>query len=282
MCRFVIYQGPKLAVADLVTRPTHSIIRQSYKSRERSEPLNGDGFGVAWYVPELDNRPAIFRDITPAWNNKNLLHMARVTQSETILAHVRAATHGSVIQTNCHPFTSGRYAWMHNGNVTNFRQRRRTLLSELRDPAFASILGTTDSEHMFAIFLDQLDTQAVAPAKAMGEAMLAVLRKITELTRGLDQPSTLNLVVTNGVESVATRYTTGAPDTANTLYLQRSSRYHCEGSVCTFVDPGTERASVMLASEPLSQHDQWEPIPPNTLVTVAADHRVTLAPININ
>ncbi|MGB1013565.1 MAG: class II glutamine amidotransferase [Nannocystaceae bacterium] len=282
MCRFVIYHGPKLAVADLVTRPAHSIIRQSYKSRERKEPLNGDGFGVAWYAPDVDNRPAVFRDITPAWNNKNLRHVARVTQSETILAHVRAATHGHVIQTNCHPFSSGRHAWMHNGSVASFREHRRAILRGLSDSAFAAIRGTTDSEHLMALFLDQLDTDAPDQAAAMGQAMLAVLQAVTDLDRRDDQASTLNLVVTNGVESVASRYTTGVPETANTLYLQRSSRYHCEGDVCTFVDPGTERASVMLASEPLSQHDQWEPIPPNTLVTIAADHRVTLAPIHIH
>ncbi len=282
MCRFVIYQGPELPVADLVTRPAHSIIHQSYKSRERSEPLNGDGFGVAWYVPDLDHKPAVFRDITPAWNNKNLLHLARVTKSQTILAHVRAATHGIVIQTNCHPFYAGRYAFMHNGNVENFTRVRRQMLHELSDESFTAIRGSTDSEHMFGLFLDYLRPHAgEPPLQAMTTAILAVLRRVTELTRDNAEPSTLNLVVTDGDVSVATRFTTGAPQTANTLYLQRSRRYYFDGNQCTFIEPGAEGCSVMLASEPLTQHDLWEPIAPNSLVTVDAERNVEIEPVRL-
>ena len=46
MCRFVMYLGPEITMSSLVTEPSHSLIHQSMKSRERPEPLNGDGFGV--------------------------------------------------------------------------------------------------------------------------------------------------------------------------------------------------------------------------------------------
>ena len=49
--------------------------------------------------------PAVFRSITPAWNNRNLQNLARVVASDCILAHVRAATQSSgVNEANCHPF----------------------------------------------------------------------------------------------------------------------------------------------------------------------------------
>ena len=91
MCRFVLYLGQEIGVDSLVTEPKNSIIHQSYHSHEREEPLNGDGFGVAWYVPGHDE-PALFRNVTPAWNDINLLHLARVTRTRCVLAHVRAAT----------------------------------------------------------------------------------------------------------------------------------------------------------------------------------------------
>ena len=90
MCRLIAYAGHSLCVAELVTRPVHSLVNQSYHSTERSEPLNGDGFGVAWYHPELSERPALFREVTPAWNNENLRELARVLYSPCILAHIRA------------------------------------------------------------------------------------------------------------------------------------------------------------------------------------------------
>ncbi len=53
MCRFVMYMGPPLTLASLITEPVNSLINQSIHSREQAEPLNGDGFGVAWYAPRL-------------------------------------------------------------------------------------------------------------------------------------------------------------------------------------------------------------------------------------
>lgn len=116
MCRFLIYHGPPLRISQLVREPNHSLIRQSFRSAERVEPLNGDGFGIAWYVPDVSPEPALFRSITPAWSNQNLLHLARVTVSPCVLGHVRAASPGlAVTETNAHPFVFGRYAFMHNG-----------------------------------------------------------------------------------------------------------------------------------------------------------------------
>src|ERR1044071_4844098 len=103
MCRFVLYHGTPITLASLVTEPGHSIIKQSIHASETEEPLNGDGFGVAWYVPELSQQPGVFRSVSPAWSNQNLLDLARVTRSRCVLAHVRAATSGlPVSETNCH------------------------------------------------------------------------------------------------------------------------------------------------------------------------------------
>ena len=109
MCRFALYLGSPIRVSSLITEPINSIIHQSYYSREREEPLNGDGFGFAWYVPEITNEPALFRDVSPAWSNANLRHLARVTRTPCLFAHVRAASPGfPVSHLNCHPFSGDR------------------------------------------------------------------------------------------------------------------------------------------------------------------------------
>ena len=48
MCRFLAYRGSDMFMSDLITQSEQSLIRQSYKARERAEQLNGDGFGVGW------------------------------------------------------------------------------------------------------------------------------------------------------------------------------------------------------------------------------------------
>lgn len=58
----VIYRGRKpIKMSDLLIRPTHSIIRQSFASKERAnkDPLNGDGFGIGWYDDEAANKGEI-------------------------------------------------------------------------------------------------------------------------------------------------------------------------------------------------------------------------------
>lgn len=134
MCRFIVYRGDDLSMADLLTRSDHSLIMQSYRAREREEPLNGDGFGVGWYDYEIDPTPCVFTSVTPAWNNRNLQRLADKIRSTCFFAHVRAATAGfSVNELNCHPFQFGKFLWMHNGRIGEFSKIRRRLRESLRD-----------------------------------------------------------------------------------------------------------------------------------------------------
>jgi hypothetical protein len=71
------YIGPPITVADVVVRPSRSIIKQSYDARERRNDsslpfhlgygnLNGDGFGIGWFPPEptsakADHTPCVSR-----------------------------------------------------------------------------------------------------------------------------------------------------------------------------------------------------------------------------
>ena len=81
MCRFLVYKGRDMFMSDLLIRAEQSLIQQSFKSREREEPLNGDGFGVGWYAPEIDPTPCVFTSIQPAWSNRNLYRIAEKVKS---------------------------------------------------------------------------------------------------------------------------------------------------------------------------------------------------------
>ena len=85
------------------------------------------------------------------------------------MAHVRAATPGSEVNlANCHPFEYGSYLLMHNGRIGGFPAVRRRLLESLTDEAFDVVRGSTDTEHLFAVFVDEIDPQRmpVDPAEA--------------------------------------------------------------------------------------------------------------------
>jgi predicted glutamine amidotransferase len=289
MCRFVLYSGPTITLDLLTTQPTHSIIHQSHKARLREEPLNGDGFGVAWYVPEISPLPAHFRSIQPAWNNVNLKHVARVSQSGMILAHVRAATQGlGVSESNCHPFVAGPFSFMHNGAVACFLTLKRSLRESLSDESYMSIHGTTDSEHLFARFQDHHksledghksleDENAMA---TMAAALEATILDVVKMTAGATSRSTLNLAVSDGHRAVVSRYATGSREPPS-LYLCHGSRYVCEDGECRMQRGVANESTVMVASEPLTDDEAWQVVPPNHLVLVDRDRSVSTRPITV-
>ncbi len=276
MCRFVYYQGEPILLSQLVTEPVHSLIHQSYHSEEREEPLNGDGFGLAWYVPE-DDRPALFKSVSPAWNNMNLREIARVTRSERMLAHIRAATQGfGVSETNCHPFRAGRFAFMHNGDVGGFKRTRRAWLAGLSDEAFGVIHGSTDSEHLFALFVDEVARIDHEAPDRLQRAWIRTLERVLSLVDpgGRDDHIYLNAVLTDGRNTLVCRYTTDRPEQADTLYLQLGRRYVCEDGASRMVvcEPG--RTSVVVSSEPVTSDPGWEAIPVGSWLMIDAHRNI--------
>lgn len=280
MCRFVLYQGPPLTLASLVIDPANSIINQSLRARESDDAINGDGFGVAWYVPELSEEAGVFKSFTPAWSNLNLIHLARVTRSRCVMAHVRAATPGlTVSELDCHPFTRGRFSFMHNGDVGGFSHIRRAIQQRLSDRAFASIQGSTDSVHLFALFLDHMWHSHIAdPLEAMAASLMRAVHDVQALQEAhhLREFNYLNIAVSDGTQSVALRYTTDDPRHASSLYVHTGRKYVCDGNICRMVDPEKGQGAVLISSEPLSDDPGWDTVPVNHLVKVSKEQTVEI------
>ena len=95
MCRWVGYLGSSIAPRELLHDPQRSLIEQSRRHAPNMEIPNGDGTGLGWY--EHCAEPALFRSITPAWGDENLLELATEIRTRLFLAHVRAGT-GTPVQ----------------------------------------------------------------------------------------------------------------------------------------------------------------------------------------
>ncbi len=286
MCRFVLYLGEDVALSSLITEPENSIIHQSFHSHEREEPLNGDGFGVAWYAPPVSAEPAVFKDITPAWNNMNLINLARLIESPCVLAHVRAATPGlPVIELNCHPFVYGEFAFMHNGRVGGFHALRRSLMSRLSDRAFNAVSGSTDSEFLFALFLDSYaslsKSEGDESAQLLGDALKKTILEVERLKEeaGVREPSFLNLAVTDGRAAVISRYVSRGGGEANTLYVHAGGSCECTHRHLHLIKTGGPRSAVIAASEPLTDEDAWMKVPEENMLVISEDLHIELRAI---
>jgi glutamine amidotransferase len=282
MCRLVLYIGPEITLDVLTTRPVNSIVHQSFQSRLRKEPLNGDGFGVVWYVPEISEEPAQFRSIQPAWNNVNLINLARVSRSAVILAHVRAATDGmGVSQANCHPFTAGQFAFMHNGSIAEFGRLKRRVSEKLSDECYSWIQGTTDSEHLFALFCDHYARRcSTETTEAMAAALVATINDVSVLTAdaGVTDASYLNLAVTDGKHAVVSRCATGAAGSPS-LYTSTGRPCVCDDGICRMIPCSEQHASIIVASEPLNDGPEWKPVPHNHFVLIYSGRTSQVRPL---
>ena len=153
MCRWLAYVGPPIEMAALVLRPQHSLVRQSLSAQRGVTPVNGDGFGLAWWASKRE--PGQFRDTLPAWNDANLRSLTEQIASPCFFAHVRASTGTETSRANCHPFTFGRWAFMHNGQIGDWHQVRRAVEAHIPDKLFIHRQGTTDTEALFLLAVAQ-------------------------------------------------------------------------------------------------------------------------------
>ncbi|MEM7052984.1 MAG: class II glutamine amidotransferase [Pseudomonadota bacterium] len=277
MCRLTFYLGEPICMADLVTRPSNSLINQSTHARERPEPLNGDGFGVAWY-PEFRTEPTLFKSKTPAWSNANLHELAEVAHSTCILAHIRASTSGKfdVSEANCHPFRSGRFSFMHNGDVRGFSRIRRALLASLSDEAFAVIRGTTDTEHLFALAVDYLAQQSgESSCEMLANALEHTLKRVHELVaeHAAGTHLYLNLVLADGRHAAACRYSTD-PNYIDSLYYNVGGKFQCVDGRCMMSPDRGDSRSVLISSEPLDADPSWQAVERNGFLMIDADRNL--------
>ena len=281
MCRFALYLGEEITLGSLVTEPIHSILHQSFHSHEREEPLNGDGFGIAWY-PRDSTEPAVLKEVNPAWNSRNLRSVARVTRSRCLMAHIRAASPGlPVTQLNCHPFSWGSLSFMHNGTVGGFLRIKQRLVSELEESTFLELEGSTDSEHTFALVKEAWAAAGDrAPLERLALALRRGVERVETLRReaGVEESSLLNLALSDGERGVVCRYVSNPLEQANSLYVHTGHRYSCEAGVCRMLEADQSLGAVIISSEPLSKDKGWEKVPVNHLVLVEKDLAVRIEP----
>ena len=251
MCRIAAYLGPETALEDVIVKPVHSLLEQSQHASEAKLAVNGDGFGLAWYG--TTSVPGLYRDVLPAWADENLVSLCRLVRSHLFIGHIRASTMGETSRQNCHPFTSGRWSFCHNGQVPHFPRIRRSLEEALPDAIYERRRGSTDSEMVFLTLLAQgLDED---PAGAF-ERTLALVGGTAE-----DGPVRLTCVLSDGAVLYAYRY--ASDERCPTLYHSRDWK----------------TGAVVLASEPLcGDGSKWDVVAPNALYRFAPEGISTLAP----
>ncbi|MCX3062781.1 ergothioneine biosynthesis protein EgtC [Streptomyces beihaiensis] len=247
MCRHLAYVGPPVALGELLVRPPHGLVRQSWAPRhQRHGTVNADGFGVGWYGAG-DPVPARYRRAAPVWGDASFMDLARVVRSGALLAAVRDATlAGADGEAAAAPYAHGPWLFSHNGAVPDWPGSLAPLAASVPALDLLSLEARCDSAFLWALALRRLragDDMGRALAETARESALAAPR------------ARLNFLATDGDTIAATAW-------GDTLWYR--------------ADP--DRGAAAVASEPYDDDSRWTEVPDRTLL-VARRGDVRLTPL---
>ena len=284
MCRLLTYTGPPILMENLIVHAHHSLIAQSLHSTKRSKPMNADGFGLGWYPVHEDPEPGLFTSIEPAWRNRNLRQITAKVKSHCFFAHVRDASEGMpVYKFNCHPFINGQFIWMHNVRLDQFFRIKKAIINKLSDRAFDAVLGSTDSEYAFAMFLDNIDFNGTASTIEMKNALNKTLKQIMLLRceYGADTPAYMNFAVSNGKTTLVTRLSSLEAVKPESLFYAKG-RYEPEKLRQFRLRPNHDisQDGTIIVSEPLNEwREDWIKVERHSMVVVDEQNNLTVEEI---
>ncbi len=258
MCRLLAYVGSPVPLSRIMLDPEHSLEKQAWQPRElREAKLNADGFGIAWYN---ENRQQVFRyrETLPIWNDANLIDFASSLSQPLWLAYVRSATPGlGVSLHNTQPFIYQQWSFFHNGYILDFAGQKQQLMKQKLDDRYAQlVIGNTDSEYLFALLMQHLDT--ASPLEAIHQCFA----DINEICAG--DRCLLNILFSDGTSIFATKHA------INGLC---PSLYYSDNN------PGTGPGNQLIASEKFDNDENWRSLPDNSIIHITDNQPPVIIPL---
>ena len=258
MCRWLAYSGAPILLDEVLFKTDHSLIDQSLCAADPSSTTNGDGFGIGWYGTR--DVPGVYKDIRPAWNDRNLQALTAQIESSMFLAHVRATTGSPVQRTNCHPFNHQKWLFVHNGLINDYATLHRDLAFAIAPELFPLIGGTTDSELMFFLALSfGLDGDVQAGVARMA----GMVEHVAEL-HGVENALQMTLGISDGESLYAVRYSTEGNSRSLFHSASRDATMEIAPDAVRF-----SRNARAIVSEPLTDLEtDWVAVPEASFITI--------------
>ncbi len=271
MCRLFGFRS-------VIPSQVHRSLVAADNALARQSQAHPDGWGVAYYI---DGAPHLVKAANGAVDDAIFRRVSGVVASQTVMAHVRKATQGQLTVLNAHPFQHGRWVFAHNGDIPGFAGQRDRLVAAVAPRLRRFILGETDSEHIFFLFLTELSKYGDpgGPEIGLDEVFNALAETVETVRRLCDAsgsaPALLSLLVTNG-QCMAAHH--GGKDLFWSTWKGRCP----DRDACPSLGPACEAPTAtgfvnhfLVASEPLSGDNVWQPLVEGEMVGV--DFRMRLA-----
>jgi glutamine amidotransferase len=233
-----------------------------------------DGWGVAYYVA---GSPHLVKSAGSAIGDHLFQRVSGIVTSQTVLAHIRKATQGELTPLNSHPFQYGRWVMAHNGDIPGFPEVREALVDRIAPIFRRFMLGSTDSEVIFHLFLSQLSTETELHRKGVSlESVVGALRRTVTIVREIAdgrpgvKPALLTILITDGQLMVGHQ---GGKELHYSTFKSRCP----DRDQCPYFSPECEAPTrsgyvnhLLLSSEPLLGENTWLPLAEGEVIAV--DH----------
>lgn len=247
----------------------NALIRQS-ESDERGE-ANAHGWGLTAY---RNGTPVTRKEPLPAHESEDFRWAAAEMHSDHVIAHIRRATQGVVSEENTHPFTHEQWTLAHNGHVDGFDAVRDRMFETMDSDARDRIGGQTDSEHIFHYLLSEA---ARRPNEQFLDTLEESLSRIQTWSRSADPDgeTALNLLISDGRQTWGSRYG------RSLWYVRRSEVHICDicGERHAEVDPDEDYRAVDVASERITNSEQWLEMPDEHVFHIPENCEMTIRPM---
>lgn len=236
-----------------------------------------DGWGVAYYTA---GAPHVIKSCSSAQVDQLFRRVSGIVASETVLAHLRKATQGSLSIINTHPFQFGHWVFVHNGNIKGFGGLRDEILARIPPVLRRYILGDTDSEALFYLLLGHMARRCelhrvgypledvVAAVRETVAEVIRLAGDICEDDAGPPTETFLTFALTNGTTMVAHQG-------GKQLYWSSWKRRCSERDECPSFGRECEQSSssgfikhLVVSSEPLQGENVWNRMAPHEIVGV--------------
>lgn len=260
MCRLFGFRS-------VINSQVHSSLLNTENALSSQSLKHPDGWGVAYY---RENTPHIIRSIDRALDDHLFHKISGVVSSQTVIAHIRKATHGKLNILNSHPFQYGKWIFAHNGNLKDFHKYREDLLTHIDPDLKRFILGTTDSEVVFYLILTELkkrinlaeDNVKLSELKDVTQAACRLICQYAGDLYGKEEndptKNHLTFLLTSGKVMVAL-------NGGQKLHYSTYKSVCSERNTCEFYDKVCENPvqnddkinHLVFSSEPLAGENQW-------------------------
>jgi predicted glutamine amidotransferase len=283
MCRLFGFRS------NVESRAHRSLISAENAVAEQAQQ-HADGWGIGYFVGK---DAYLFRSSEGAATDDTFRNFGERLQSQTFLVHLRRATVGKIDTINSHPFRYGSWMFAHNGTFFGFTKLRKLMLEDILPEYRKVIFGTTDSEHYFFFLLSEMvrsgcsvDGRGEGQIEVMAQAQQRALSKLFTWAKEFNlEPPKANYILTNGKLLFARRaglelYMATQKTFCPEIDICKEEDKVCLAGILPSIVPQSKQIRkcnhLLVASEPIGEHDIWEEIPDGFLLSLDENFLVRL------